>query len=97
MIEHIVAFSFTSSTTKEQKNEAIRRLISLKQEIPGILDIQAGHNFSEKNQGYELGLTVRLEGREALDEYGPHPKHEAVKAFLKNIGLTDMIVLDFEC
>ncbi len=97
MIEHMVAFTFTSSTTKEQKNEAIRRLKNLKQEIPGILDIQAGHNFSEKNQGYELGLTVRLVDKKALDEYGPHPKHEDVKAFLKNIGLIDMLVLDFEC
>ena len=43
MIEHMVAF--TSSTTKEQKNEAIRRLKNLKQEIPGILDIQVSHNF----------------------------------------------------
>ena len=34
MIEHMVAFTFTSSTTKEQKNEAIRRLKNLKQEIP---------------------------------------------------------------
>ena len=97
MIEHIVAFEFALSTTKEQKDEAIRRLKNLQQEIPGIIDIQAGHNFSMKNKGFDLGLTVRLEDKKALDEYGPHPKHEEVKSFLNKIGLIDMIVLDFTC
>ncbi|QST01740.1 Dabb family protein [Pontibacillus sp. ALD_SL1] len=96
MIEHIVLFKFEEQTTKEQQNEAIKRLTSLRHEIPGIIDIQAGLNFSDRNKGYELGLTVRFEDKEALEQYGPHEKHQEVVAYLKEIGLSDILVVDFE-
>ncbi|MFD2212495.1 Dabb family protein [Metabacillus endolithicus] len=96
MVEHIVIFKFNDSTTVEQQNEAIQKLTSLKNEISGIVDIQAGVNFSERSQGFELGLTVRFEDKQALEQYGPHEKHQEAVAFLKEIGLTDLIVVDFE-
>ncbi|MFC0522797.1 Dabb family protein [Pontibacillus salicampi] len=96
MIEHIVLFTFTEQTTEEQQREAIHKLTSLKQEIPGIVDIQAGLNFSDRNQGYEVGLTVRFEDKQALEAYSPHEKHQEVVAYLREIGLTDILAVDFE-
>ncbi len=96
MVEHIVILKFNEQTTLEQQTEAIQRLKSLKQEIPGIVDIQAGFNFSERSQGFEVGLTVRFEDRQALEVYGPHEKHQEAVSFLKEIGLSDIIVVDFE-
>jgi hypothetical protein len=95
MIKHIVLFKFKESTTKEQKEEVLFRLRSLKEEITGIIDIQAGINISKKNQGYEIGLTVLFEDRNALENYGPHPKHQEVVSHLEEIGLLDIIILDF--
>ncbi|KMM36155.1 Dabb family protein [Guptibacillus hwajinpoensis] len=97
MIEHVVLFKFSNETTKEQKEEGMSRLIQVKDKIPGIVDIQAGTNFSDRSQGFESGLTVRFESKEALEAYGPHPAHQDVVAYLKEIGMTEVLALDFEC
>ncbi|WP_026576261.1 Dabb family protein [Bacillus sp. UNC438CL73TsuS30] len=96
MVEHIVLLKFSELTTREQKDDAIRMTLALKDEIPGIIDIQQGYNFSERNKGYEVGLTVRFDHRHSLENYGPHSKHQEVFTFLKEIGLEDLIVIDFE-
>jgi hypothetical protein len=96
MIEHIVIFKFKESTSVSQIENAIIMLRDLKKEIPGIIDIQAGQNLSKRNQGFELGLTVRMESIKSLEEYGPHPKHQEIVRYLEKIGLLDKIILDFQ-
>jgi Stress responsive A/B Barrel Domain len=96
MVEHIVLIKFSSKTTKEQKEELIRKTLRLKDIIPGILDIQQGMNFSNRSQGYEVGLTVRFKDRTSLENYGPHPAHQEIVNYLKEIGLKDSIIVDFE-
>ncbi|MDR4947637.1 Dabb family protein [Neobacillus cucumis] len=96
MIEHIVLLKFSSETTEVQKQELIRRTLQLKNVIPGIVDIQQGYNFSNRSQGFEIGLTVRFEDKASLENYGPHPEHQAVFSYLKEIGLVDSIIVDFE-
>ncbi|MFC7392089.1 Dabb family protein [Scopulibacillus cellulosilyticus] len=95
MIEHIVLFKFKDETTKEQKDEAIKRLCQLADVLPGIIDIKAGHNFTDRGKGYTMGLTVRLESKEAFDHYGPSEEHQAVLAYLHEIGLEDTLAVDF--
>ncbi|WLR58550.1 Dabb family protein [Guptibacillus hwajinpoensis] len=97
MIEHVVLFKFSEETTMDQKEEGMRRLIEVKEKIPGIIDIQAGNNFTDRSQGFESALTVRFESKEALEAYGPHPAHQEVVAYLKEIGMRDVLALDFEC
>ncbi|HWO95133.1 MAG TPA: Dabb family protein [Bacillus sp. (in: firmicutes)] len=96
MVEHIVLIKFSKETTEAQKDELIHRTLKLKDVIPGIVDLQQGRNFSERNKGYEIGLTVRFENKEALENYGPHPKHQEIVSYLKEIGVEDTIVIDFE-
>jgi hypothetical protein len=96
MVEHMVLLKFSSATTQEQKEQVIQRTLQLKEEIPGIVDIQQGFNFSSRSQGFEIGLTVRFEDRSSLENYGPHPSHQAVFTYLKEIGLEDIIIVDFD-
>ncbi|MBD1381789.1 Dabb family protein [Metabacillus arenae] len=96
MVEHFVTFKFNHQTTDEQKNLAIEKLRTLKNEISGIVDLHCNHNFSDRNKGYEIGLSVRLNDKQALKHYGPHPKHQEAVAFLMEIGLEDLLVIDFE-
>lgn len=96
MIEHIVLIKSAPETTGAQKQELIDRTLKLKDEIPGIIDIQQGLNFSTRNQGYDMGLTVRFEDRQALERYLPHPAHQAIIAYLKEIGVEDTIIVDFD-
>ncbi|MEH7334641.1 Dabb family protein [Neobacillus drentensis] len=96
MVEHIVLIKLLPNVSTEQKDELIRRTILLKDIIPGIIDIQQGINFSNRNKGYDIGLTVRFEDRTSLENYGPHPAHQEIFAYLKEIGLEDIIIVDFD-
>jgi heme-degrading monooxygenase HmoA len=96
LVEHIVLIKFRPEVTETEKAEIVSRLKSLKSVIPGILDIQAGRNFSTRNQGFEVGLTVRFENREALEAYGPHPRHQEVVKRMQELGVENLIAVDFE-
>lgn len=96
MVEHLVLLKFGDETTEEQKTEAINRLKGLKEKLSGIIDVHAGLNFSDRSQGFSIGLAVRFEDKAALEAYGPHPDHQAVVSYLKEIGLIDIVVVDFE-
>ncbi|WP_426446520.1 Dabb family protein [Paenibacillus sp. S-38] len=96
MIDHIVLVKFGESTTQEQLSEVVTRFKALRPHLTGIVDLQAGLNFSEKNQGYQVVLSVRFEDRSALEAYGPNPQHQAVAAYIREVGRVDSIVVDIE-
>ena len=96
MVEHIVLVKLSDDVTAEQVDELISRTLALKDVIPGLLDIQQGRNFAGRNHGYEIGMTARFEDRKALEAYLPHPSHQATRAYLEEIGLEDLIVVDFD-
>ncbi|TVY11739.1 Dabb family protein [Paenibacillus cremeus] len=96
MIDHIVLVKFAETTTQEQLSEVVTRFKALKPHLNGVVDIQAGLNFSDKNQGYQIVLSVRFEDRAALAAYGPNPEHQAVAAYIREVGRVDSIVVDIE-
>lgn len=96
MVEHIVLLKFNATTTQEQKDTVIQSLRSLKDKVQGILDLRCNYNFSERGQGFEIGLIVRFESRKALQTYDADPEHKKVVSYMKSVGLTDVIVADFE-
>jgi hypothetical protein len=96
MVEHIVLFKTTADATAEQKEQMIAGLRGLREQIPGILDLSVGYNFSARNQGFDIGLLVRFEDRAALETYLPHPAHRScVDRFISPIK-EDVIVVDYE-
>jgi len=96
MVEHLVLFKLTPEATEGQKDQMIEGLRSLQEKIPGILHLSVGRNFSDRSQGFEIGLAVRFVDRQALDVYIPHPAHrECVDRFITPIK-TDVIVVDYE-
>ncbi|MBU8905439.1 Dabb family protein [Desertibacillus haloalkaliphilus] len=96
MVTHIVLIKFSGAVTDAQVDKLIDKTLKLKDEIPGIIEIQQGRNFSNRSQGYDVGMTVKFENKQALENFGPHPKHQEVVAYLKNeLGLEDIIVVDF--
>ncbi|MDQ0885281.1 hypothetical protein QFZ81_000369 [Paenibacillus sp. V4I9] len=96
MIDHIVLVKFGETTTQEQLQEVVDRFKALKEHLTGIVDIQAGINFSEKNKGYQIVLSVRFEDRAALEAYGPNPEHQAVAAYIREVGRVDSLIVDIE-
>ncbi|WP_217559412.1 Dabb family protein [Paenibacillus sp. GbtcB18] len=94
MIDHIVLVKFGESTTEEELQDVIARFKALKNHLSGVIDLQAGLNFSPNSQGYQLVLSVRFENQEALEAYGPHPEHQAVAAYIREVGRVNSIVVD---
>lgn len=96
VIEHMVLFQFGEETTQAQKDEVLRQLRELREHVAGIVDLQTNYNFSNRSQGYEIGLTVRFASKTDLEAYGPHPRHQAAVAYMKEVGLVNLLVVDFE-
>lgn len=96
MIDHIVLVKFSETTTEEQLQEVIKRFRALRNKIMGVVDLQAGLNFAQSNTDYQVVLKVRFEDREALSLYGPNPEHQAVAAYIREVGRVDSIVVDIE-
>ncbi len=96
MVEHLVLFKVKSNASAEAVQAMEDALRSLKDAIPGILEITVGANFSERSQGFTHGLLVRFQDRAALDTYIPHPAHEAARNDFILPIVDDVLVVDYE-
>jgi hypothetical protein len=95
MIEHIVLMQWKPDATPGQIEQVMTGLRGMRGQIPGILDLTCGENFSDRAQGYTHALVVRFTDRAALDAYGPHPVHRhVVDNFIKPIR-GEFLSLDF--
>jgi len=96
MVEHIVLFELKPETTPEQVGAMEAGLQMLATEIPGIIGLTFGENFSDRNKGSTHGLVVRFTDRAALEVYIPHPAHQSVVEELVRPILDEIIVVDYE-
>ena len=96
MIDHLVSIKLKPSTTPQQRQDLLAGLRGLRDQVPGVVDLTAGENFSERAQGFEIGVMVRFADRAALDAYGPHPAHQKVVQELLLPIREDIIVLDYD-
>ena len=94
MIDHLVFLATREDASPEAIEDLIASLRSLKEAVPGVVDLSVGENFSPRSGGYTHGLFVRFETREDLKSYMEHPDHLAVVEKLDRI--TSRIVADYE-
>ena len=76
----------------------IAALESMRQHVPGILEIAAGPNTSPegKDSGYDFALLVRFESAEARDAYLSNAYHLRVaQEHFRNL-ITELIIVDLE-
>ncbi|MCP8971061.1 Dabb family protein [Ectobacillus ponti] len=93
MIQRIVLVKFAEDTTKEQLQEVVNRFQALQEHLEGVVEVQAGLNTG-RNKEYQVVLMVRFENQEALDSYAVHPEHQAVAAYIREVGRVDSIGVD---
>jgi microcystin degradation protein MlrC len=96
MIHRTVLVKFAETTTAEQLQEVVTRFKALKNHLTGIVDLQAGFNFAEKSKEYQVVLMVRFKDKASLDAYVSNEEHQAVAAFIKEVGRVDSIGVDIE-
>lgn len=85
MLTHIVLLQPKSETTEEQITAALEHVKALQNTIAGIIEVQAGKNMSDYNQGYTYGFVMRFIDAEHLEAYAPHPAHQIVSKELQSI------------
>ena len=95
MIWHMVGFKLKEGVTEQEKQAMLAGLRALPAQIEGIQHLACGEDFSGRSKGYQIGLVVTFASRSALEEYGPHPAHQAFVVQFKRFW-DDVIALDFE-
>jgi len=99
MIRHCVLVRFRPEVTQEDRAAIYAELESLREVVPGFLDMSAGPNVSPEglHQGFVDGFTIDFADEAARDAYLIHPDHKAAGAKLVAAlegGRNGLIVFD---
>ena len=90
MIVHIVFWRLLDNapngkTKEENAHEMKRRFEALRGQMPGLLRIEIGIDFSRTAESSDVALYTEFDSPAALDAYQAHPLHKEIVGFLKDI------------
>lgn len=94
MIIHTFLFRWKPEVAAPQKQRALEEIQALQGQIPGLLEVYVGHNFSPRSQGYAFGGVMKFSDRTTFDAYNDHPVHQKLLAWL--MPLIEPVEVDFE-
>jgi len=92
MVVHVVLFKFPTSSDAE---EARGRLLAMKGRIVGLVDVEAGLDFTRSPRSFDLALITRHDSREALTAYETDPVHVEAATFIRS-KMTGAAAVDFD-
>ena len=92
MVKHIVFMKFPDSSLAKIAKE---KLLSMKENIEVLKDIEVGIDFSRSERSYDLALVTVFENKEDLEKYRVHPYHQEIVKWLK-ANDTQTKVVDYE-
>ncbi|NJN75343.1 MAG: Dabb family protein [Synechococcaceae cyanobacterium RL_1_2] len=96
MLKHIVLFQWQPEASEEQITAAMTALQEMTPQIPFIVDLSAGKNFSDRSQGYTHALTVTFNQTSDLALYQPHPVHQEIVVNLIRPIALKILAIDYE-
>ena len=93
MIKHIVCFKLKN---REDSLKAKEVLLSMKGNVPQIIDIEVGVDFLHSERSYDVMLTVLLKDKTDLENYQNDPYHcTVVKTYMHSVRESS-IAVDYE-
>lgn len=93
MIKHIVCFKLSD---KNDKTKAKEILLSMKENVPSVIDIEVGCDFLSSERSYDIILQVTLASKDELEIYQNDKYHvEVVKSFMHKAAKAS-IAVDYE-
>ncbi len=99
MIKHIVAWKLKDEAHGLSKAEVALKIKEILEElqgqIPGLLKIEVGIDFSQTAQSADVVLYSEFTDRAALDAYQVHPLHQAGKEYI-GAAVTERRLVDFD-
>ena len=94
MIKHIVMFKLKNNS-KENVEKVVNALKTLEGNIDVLRSAEVGVNFTVSERSYDIVLTTEFDNRDALNAYGPHPKHLPVVETVRS-HCSGSVVVDYE-
>jgi len=92
MIRHIVFMKFPEFSLTQEAKE---KLLSMREHIEELVDIEVGIDFSRSERSFDLALVTTFKTKEDLEKYRIHPYHQEIVAWLK-ANDTETKVVDYE-
>lgn len=93
-VHHMVLLDLDAGLSDVQATEMFGKIAGLLKQVPGVVDVKSGKNFTTRAPNVTHAVIVTLKDKQALAGYGPHPKHVEVqgilKPHLKNISVVDI-------
>lgn len=92
MIRHIYLFKLKD---REKAEDAAKKIMTLKEKIPYMLDMEVGIDFREAENSFELCELCTFKSREDFEKFGSDSYHGEIRRYmdgLKEIG----IKIDYE-
>lgn len=95
-VQHCVLLRINKDAPSRETMVFLRKLSTIWEEIPGIVGLQWGTDNSPEGlqRGFTHACIMSFESPAALETYGPHPVHVALKERGKGI-VDDVFVFDF--
>lgn len=81
-IVHIVSWRLNGASPEDRARQASQILAAFqttRSQIDGLLRLEAGPNFVEAADAWDLAVVMLFSSRAALDAYQCHPSHLAIK------------------
>jgi len=91
MVRHIVFMKFPHFSVAQEAKE---KLLSMKDHIQELQDIEVGIDFGRSPRSYDLALVTTFKTKEDLEKYRIHPYHQEIVAWLKSQD-TETKVVDY--
>lgn len=95
MIKHIVCFKLKDNSS-EQCQKAKEVLLSMKDNVPQIRDIEVGVDFLGSERSYDIILQVVLESAAELENYHNDPYHCSVVKTHMHAVREASVAVDYE-
>lgn len=95
MIKHVICFKLIDNSENE-KNAARDILLSMKGNVPTVLDIEVGTDFLGSLRSYDVFLQVTLKDCVSLEEYQKDEYHcNVVKKYMHE-HVSSSVAVDYE-
>jgi len=92
MLVHIVMFQFK----EENKESNMARVKEMLEELPSKINtlhsMEVGIDISRSERSFDMVLVSQFEEQAALDIYVPHPAHQEVVSFIKEVTTLSKVV-----
>lgn len=100
MVKHIVMWRLKQEAHGNSAEHNARfikeKLEALSGEIPGLLSIEVGLDFSRTDSSADVVLLSEFTDKAALEAYQCHPEHQALIPFIGGAS-SERRVVDYDC